>query len=218
MAYGDVMVRGDAMGYRDAVTRDTSLDDEFEQFFERYYPRVSGFFIRRGFSADESEDLAQRTFLKAYRSWERHHRRYRLEKPASGTAEWEHYRRNADLQELETGWIFTIALNTYRNEIRCLSTQKRSAFVKDLDQMEEHGWEPVAENSDPEVEYLGKQRARQLAKVLDELPPGMRRCFELRAQGLKYKDVAKIMKISIQSVKSQLHQARRRLEDLLAGQ
>ena len=53
---------------------------------------------------------------------------------------------------------------------------------------------------------------------LEDLPPGMRRCLELRfANGLKYREIARILKISIQSVKSQLHEARKRLQDLLSG-
>ena len=188
------------------------LDDEFEVLFERYYPRVSNFFSRRGFSPDESEDLAQRTFLKAYRSWERHRRRYDLVAEARAET-WERYRKD------ETSWIFTIALNTWRNEIRRQKTRKRDAQEVDLEQLREVGWEPPALEDDPEVEYLGRQRLRLLEEKFDTLPPAMRRCFELRfAQGLKYREIALILKISIQSVRSQLHQARKRLEELFADQ
>ncbi len=191
------------------------LGTDFEQVFERYYPRVSRFFCRRGFSADESQDLAQKTFLKVYRSWERHRRG--LHTVDSRAEQWEHYRRDRSPQEQETSWIFTIALNVYRNEIRHSSAQKRDAPEKPLEQLRETGWEPTAPDGDPEIAYLDKQRVRLLAKTLDELPPGMRRCFELRfAHGLKYREIADVLKISIQSVRSQLHQARRRLENLLS--
>jgi RNA polymerase sigma-70 factor (ECF subfamily) len=124
---------------------------------------------------------------------------------------WERYRKD------ETSWIFTIARNTWRNEIRRLGTKKRDAAVVDLEQLQEVGWEPVAWEDDPEVKYLGKQRLSLLEERLRRLPPGMRRCFELRlAHGLKYREIALILKISIQSVRSQLHQARKRLEDLLS--
>jgi DNA-directed RNA polymerase specialized sigma24 family protein len=46
----------------------------------------------------------------------------------------------------------------------------------------------------------------------------MRQCFLFRfQQGRKYKDIAQIMQISIQSVKSQLHQAKHRLRQILEG-
>lgn len=195
----------------------TALDVDFEQVFERYYPRVSRFFSRRGFSTDESQDLAQKTFLRVYRGWERHRRA--LYGVDAKTEQWEHYSRDWTPQEQETSWIFTIALNIYRNEVRHSSAQKRDAPEKPLDLLREKGWEPIAPGGGPEADYIGKQRIHLLAETLDELPPGMRRCFELRfAHGLKYKDIAGVLKISIQSVRSQLHQARQRLERLLADQ
>jgi RNA polymerase sigma-70 factor (ECF subfamily) len=194
-----------------------TLDTDFEEVFERYYPRVSRFFSRRGFSADESQDLAQKTFLKVYRGWERHRRGpHGIDSRAEP---WDRYRREPPPPERETSWIFTIALNVYRNEIRRSNARKRDASVKPLEPLRETGWEPTAPDGGPESDTLGKQRVQLLAKALDELPPGMRRCFELRfAHGLKYKDIAEVLKISIQSVRSQLHQARKRLEGLLSGQ
>lgn len=183
------------------------LDDEFEQLFERYYPRVSSFFARRGFSRDESEDLAQKTFLKIYRSWERHRRRYDPVPEARPEA-WERYQKD------ETSWIFTIALNTWRNELRRRGAGKRDAPLVRLTVLQDVGWEPSGREENPEVKYMGKQRRRLLEEGLKHLPPGMRRCFELRfAQGLKYREIAQILKISIQSVRSQLHEARKRLEE-----
>lgn len=194
-----------------------ALDADFEQVFERYYPRVSRFFSRRGFSADESQDLAQKTFLKIYQGWKRHRHKAPAVDPRAES--WEHYRRDRPIQEQESSWIFTIALNVYRNEVRHSTALKRDASVKPLELLQDQGWEPIAPDVNPEVDYLDKQRAHLLTKALDELPPGMRRCFELRfTHGLKYKDIAGVLKISIQSVRSQLHQARKRLEDLLSDQ
>jgi RNA polymerase sigma factor (sigma-70 family) len=46
----------------------------------------------------------------------------------------------------------------------------------------------------------------------------MRRCVQLRfGQGLKYKEVAEALGISIETVKSQLHNATRRLRPLVAS-
>jgi DNA-directed RNA polymerase specialized sigma24 family protein len=44
----------------------------------------------------------------------------------------------------------------------------------------------------------------------------MRRCVLLRIdQGLKYREIASIMRVSIDTVKTQLHQARHRLKERL---
>ena len=48
--------------------------------------------------------------------------------------------------------------------------------------------------------------------ALQELPDQMRRCCLLRYEkGLKYQEIAVVMKISIETVKAHLHQARKRL-------
>lgn len=192
------------------------LEPEFEEVFERYYPRVSRFFVKRGFSADRSQDLAQKTFLQAYRGWDRHRRYQRTERVERS---WDQVRKDLSGDsgdERDSGWIFTIALNIYRNEIRRSKTQKRDAHEESLGSLHESGWEPVSDQS-PEAELLTRQRVDLLEKAMAELAPGMRRCFELRfAHGLKYREIADVLRISIQSVKSQLHQARKHLENLLS--
>ena len=169
------------------------LHEEFERIFERYYRPVSYYFARRGFSSDECEDLAQETFLRAYRRWE-------------------HYRRD----ERERGWIFTIAANLYRNTIRDRRATKRDVRKRSLSELLEQGLEPVDEDDDPEALATWNQQWRLVAEGLRELPPRMRQCFLLRyRQGRKYKDIAAVMQISIQSVRSQLHVAKARLREML---
>lgn len=168
------------------------LDEEFERVFERYYRPVSYFFARRGFSAEECHDLAQETFLRAYRRWDQ---------------------CRADQ---EKGWIFTIAANLYRNTIRHRRASKRDVKRQSLSELLDQGLDPSGDDDDPADRLLEKQQHRLLMKAMEELPPRMRRVFLLRfQQGRKYKEIAQVMKISIQSVKSQLHQAKKRLRDAL---
>lgn len=51
-----------------------------------------------------------------------------------------------------------------------------------------------------------------LRAKLDQLPPQMRRCLYLRLyHDLKYREIAALMRISIETVKAHLHQAQNRL-------
>lgn len=173
-------------------------DEEFERIFERYYRPVSYFFARRGFSVDECHDLAQETFLRAYRGWDQYHR---------------------DQRNQEKGWIFTIAANLFRNTVRYRKAAKRSGPKQSISELVNLGLEPSTEDDAPEVQILEKQQHRLLLKAMEELPPRMRQCFLLRfLQGRKYKEIAQVMQISIQSVKSQLHDAKSRLREKLADQ
>ena len=170
------------------------LDAAFERIFERYYRPVSYYFARRGFSPDECHDLAQETFLRAYRRWE-------------------HYRRD---DEREKGWIFTIAANLYRNTLRDRRAQKRDVQKRSLSELEEQGLEPVDEDDDPAALADLNQQRRLVVEGLRKLPPRMRQCFLLRyRQGRKYREIADVMQISIQSVRSQLHLATTRLREML---
>jgi RNA polymerase sigma-70 factor (ECF subfamily) len=56
------------------------------------------------------------------------------------------------------------------------------------------------------------EAVERLLMALRRFPPQMRRCFLLRFdQGLKYREIAAVMHLSIETVKSQLGQARQRL-------
>ncbi len=173
---------------QNAVSTGTSENEAFEQVFERYYRNISFYFSRRGFSADESRDLTQETFMRAYNRWE-------------------HYRR-----EQERGWIFTIAANIYRYVLRSRHTQKRNAPEQSLAPILELGQDPQSQEADPAERLLRKQRQGLILEALQDLPPRMRQCFLLRfSHNLKYEEIAIVLKTSIQSVKSQLHQAKTRI-------
>ena len=62
-------------------------------------------------------------------------------------------------------------------------------------------------------DLLEKERFERLRAAIRELPPLVRRCFLLRYHGeYKYREIAFLMKISIQSVRAHLHQAKLRLK------
>ena len=175
-------------------TQSPQLDAAFERIFERYYRPVSYYFARRGFSPDECRDLAQETFLRAYKRWE-------------------HYRRD---KEDASGWLFTIAANLYRNTLRDRKAKNRDAPKRSLVEMLEQGNEPADEDADPETLATLNEQRRLVDEALEELPPRMRQCFLLRyRQGRKYREIAEVMQISIQSVRSQLANAKTRLREKL---
>ena len=89
---------------------DRGLGEASEDLFNRYYRPVVAFFQHKGFSTEESRDLAQETFLRVYRYRER----FRGESSA-------------------VTWLFQIAANLYKNQLRSLAAQKRDAEEVPLD-------------------------------------------------------------------------------------
>ncbi len=169
----------------------------FEQLFERYYRPVNYYFARRGCSQQDCQDLTQETFLGVYKGMDR-------------------YRQDATIET----WLFMIAANIWRNWLRNRSAQKRDAPEVPLEQTFERDKESTTnphQQNDPLEHVLIGEEWSLLRKELAELPPRMRDCLLLRIdQGLKYREIATIMETSVETVKSQLHQARERLKKKLS--
>ncbi len=189
----------------DGATReqvDAKQAATFEQLFRRYHRPLRQFFSNRGFSSDECRDLTQETFLGAYKGLAR-------------------YRGEAS----EDTWIFKIAGNVWKNAVRDRSATKRDASLISLaDAVDEE--EPIAADrgldgssiaSDPLASALADERRRLLRDAVEELPDQMRTCVFLRIyQEMKYREIATVMNISINTVKSQLHQAQESLRQKLS--
>lgn len=170
----------------------------FQQIYENLCASVVHFFANRGFSDHEAEDLAQEVFVRIYRS--------------IGTFRFE--------ARFET-WVFQIVGNTWKNALRSRATLKRQAESLPLEEVVDHEEEEYHEASredseDPLSQILADERTRVLHEALEKLPEKMRECVLLRVgQGLKYREIAAIMRISISTVKSQLNAANQRLKPLL---
>lgn len=160
---------------------------DFRQIFAEFYPLVLRYFIRQGFGDEDSQDLAQETMLRVYRNL------------SSFSGE----------SHLGT-WVFQVAARVHKNSVRTRSTRKRDVV--------EVFFDPDGAVEDPLLDLLTGERAQVLAEALQDLPPQMRRTVELRVhRDLKYREIAELMRISIETVKAHLFQARQILRSKLAG-
>lgn len=173
--------------------------------FEAFHGRVHRFFRSRGFGEDEALDLTQETFVRVFQSMDELRSRESLD-----------------------AWILKIAANVWKNALRFRKAGKRDARVVSLESPETEGEEArVAALEEehapnPLEELLTAERQGAVDKCLDTLPPRMRRCLVLHVyQERKYQEIADLLEISIQSVKSHIHQAKEKLgecvERRLAG-
>lgn len=172
-------------------------EEDFRRLFDLYYPRIVHFFTRRGFPPQDCLDLTQETFLGIYKG--------------IGA-----FRRDA---RFET-WLFKIATNAYRKRLRRGAAGKRDGREVSLEAGEdpEHGLphEPPSLEPDKEDDVLRKERSRLLREAVDKLPEQMRRCLILRVyQDMRYREIAAVLRLSPETVKVHLFQARRRLREEL---
>lgn len=171
------------------------VEANFERLFKLHVKRVRNFFAQRGF-LKEAEDLTQDVFLRV----------------SKGIASF----------RLESGfktWLFEIADHVYQNELRRRGATKRKGWEISIESggQDEDGqpapFEPPPTEPKALEDVLDQERAVALSRAIQELPDQMRTCFLLRYnEGRKYKEIAVLMKISIDTVKAHLFQAKKRLK------
>lgn len=175
---------------RPAVRASPGGKDAFEALFRELYQPVLRFFAARGCSQEECQDLAQETFLRAYKSF------------AS-------FRGDAK----PSTWVLTIAVNLWRNRSRDAVAAKRAGDEVPLDD------DPLDPGSaeGPLDEAMAGERRRLLRGEVKKLPPKMRRCLLLRVyKDWSYRDIAEILGVTVETAKSQVSLARSRLRASLA--
>lgn len=136
-----------------------------------------------------AEDLAQETFIKAFR----HLRRYDPEKKLAS-------------------WLFKIAHNTTLDHLRKKSLD--TVPVAPADEAGEESWEVVAapESAAPDRRAEGAEALAGLEKALARVRPNYREILLLRfREGLAYHEIADVVGLPMGTVKIQLHRARKQL-------
>ncbi len=168
-------------------------DRNFRLIFETYHRPVASFFARRGIPPEERLDLTQETFLRVYRGLASYRSQDRL-----------------------GSWILRIAATTHLNRLRERHASKRAGDEVAVGGVGAAGEPPLVSRDRQLERLLADERRRQLARAISELPEQMRQCLVLRLdQELQYREIATVMCLSIETVKTHLTQARKRLRERL---
>ncbi len=173
-------------------------EKSFELLFRRFRPRVERFLAPKVFSPEERLDLTQAIFLRIYKGLEG-------------------YRGEGSLE----GWVLQIACNVYR-KWRDHQPGGRQA-VPEVPFEESGAPEPVAAHfpspsatASPLDHAVRQERLEALREAIGELAPKQRLCMELRVyQERSVQEIAVALRISPETVKAHLFQARQRLWDKL---
>lgn len=171
-----------------------SREANYRLLFERYHDQVYRFFRRRGMSQEDCRDLTQDVFVSVY-------------KGLKGLRDQTHFH----------SWLFQIARNILKNELERRGAKKRTGAKLTFEEQSVSA-EPqdATQKASPMETLLEKERRKKLADAIEGLPPQMRRCIQLRVlKGLSVAEIASVMRISINTVKAHLHQARKALKEEL---
>ena len=172
----------------------------FERLVAERSSDVYALLYRLTSDAEESRDLTQETFLRAFQSISR-------------------FRGDADLKT----WIYRIAINQARNRWRWWKRRRRDLTVS-LDDNRGPSEQPLSASlrnedaPDPEQETLAREREGQLRGALLGLRSAYREAVILRdVEGFSYEEIATTLEISIGTVKSRLSRGRLELRRKLEG-
>jgi RNA polymerase sigma-70 factor (ECF subfamily) len=180
--------------------RGADREKSFELLFRRFRPRIERFLAPRVFSPEERLDLTQAIFLRIYQG-------------LGG------YRGEGSLE----GWALQIALNVYR-KWRDHQPGGRQAVPEISFEDLSGAPEPSTAAQFPSPSATGsaldhivrQERLEALRQAIGELAPKQRLCMELRVyQERSVQEIAVALRISPETVKAHLFQARQRLWDKL---
>jgi len=168
---------------RAAQNGDGVIAGEVMLLFEEHHDRLLGYVLTFGLSRHDGEEIVQEVFLSLFRHLQ-------LGRPRSNLR----------------AWLFAVAHNLSLKQ-RMTNQRWHKRLDGEVDVLEQHH-DPAP---NPEECAVSAQRQRRLLAIVDALPEQDRRCLYLRSEGLRYREIAKTVGISLGSVSISLSRSFGRL-------
>jgi RNA polymerase sigma-70 factor (ECF subfamily) len=162
----------------------------FDLLVRKYQHRIVGLIGRYVADWSECQDVAQETFLRAYR--------------ALGN-----FRGDAQFYT----WLHRIAVNTAKNHL-VASNRRPPTDDIDVDDAEQFAsGMRLRDNDTPERELMRQQLEQTVMRAVQSLPEELRVAITLReVDGLSYDEIAKRMDCPIGTVRSRIFRAREAID------
>ena len=171
-------------GVADRERAASPLADEIIGLFDQFRDRLLRYVLSFGLPVPDGEDIVQEVFLSLYRHLQRGHSRSNLR-----------------------AWMFRVAHNLAlkrRNQARNMREDTGGEGAALVSLIPDPG-------PNPEDRMTETQRRQFLLAVVAVLPEQDRRCLVLRAEGLRYREIASVLEISLGSVALSLERSLTRL-------
>ena len=155
------------------------------ELYDELRPSLFGYLVCLGLMPQEAEDIIQDAFVQLFRE----------------------LRSGGGIRNPRS-WVFRVARNL------SLNLQKRERRLVSVS--DEH---PMASMTltqtvaGPDEVYVHKERLRLLSAAIARLPERQRECLHLRAEGLRYREIAEVIGMTTSAVSESLKRAVIRLMD-----
>ncbi len=165
----------------------------FDLLISKYQHRIVNLVRRYVSDPDEALDVAQESFIKAYRAMK-------------------NFRGDSAFYT----WLYRIAINTAKN---WLVAQKRRPPLSDIDAADAEQYDfdsRLKEKGTPENELLREEIKRTVFDSIAALPEDLRTAIMLREmEGMSYEEIATTMECPIGTVRSRIFRAREAIDTQL---
>ena len=138
-----------------------------------------------GVNQPEIEEMVQEAFLRLYR----------------------HLCSRNDADQNLAGWVFRVAHNLVRDRRRGWHSRQ----VDSLTDRPEAAFAP-APDATPEQRVLDLEKIKRVRGALVSLPADERQCLHLRAEGMRYREIAEALGVSTTTVADMIRHALARIE------
>jgi RNA polymerase sigma-70 factor, ECF subfamily len=168
----------------EAMSASSSIDLRVAELYETHRGKIYAFLVGQGLPPAKAQDVTQDAFIKLFVAL-----------------------KKGDDIEMGQAWLYRVAaklaVDYWRREGRSMWVELEAVPV-------------VAESlpsrdMTPEAVAVHSQKLKRVALTLAQLPKEQRMGIHLRMQGLRYRDIAKILKVSIPTVSGLLAAAVERL-------
>ncbi len=143
------------------------------ELYDELRPSLHAYLCWLGMSPDQAEDVIQETFLRLVG-----------------------YRFQRDTEDNLRAWVFRVAHNLSMDVHRF---QRRWSWNND-DQPHRLMRQREDPGPSPEQQVILEERWRRVEDAFTQLTPKQRQCVLLRAEGLRYREIAHVLGISVQRV------------------
>ena len=162
----------------------------YDQLVLKYQHKIIQLVNRYVRDSSEAQDVAQETFIKAYRALAR-------------------FRGDSAFYT----WLYRIAINTAKNHL--VSRSRRSSdYEVDVQEAEQIDNSLKLKNLDtPEQLLSNDEIVKTIQAAIEELPEEMRIAIMLREfEGMSYEDIANVMDCPVGTVRSRIFRAREAID------
>jgi RNA polymerase sigma-70 factor (ECF subfamily) len=156
-------------------------------FYDREHVAIRRYLVLNGISPELAEEAVQESFLRLQ----------------------VHLQRNGDSSNLRA-WLYRVAHNLALHEL-----QGARHRLSDPLENAEGTTKAIDRAASPEQRVLEMEKSERLRAAIERLPELPRQCVVLRAQGLRYREIAEVVGLSVSTVAEHVQRGLQQVREMV---